>query len=74
MAKKDNFWERSKLELIPLLICMGILAGLGGIYAWNQATYDRKVKEAKATKSVVDTANQVKDTVALSAAIQNQRQ
>jgi len=73
MAKKESFWERSKLELIPVLICMGILAGLGGIYAWNQATYERKVKEANAAKSVVDTANQVKDTIALSAVPQKQR-
>lgn len=75
MAKKNNFWEENKVTLIPLLCCAGFLAVLAGIYFGNRkytdVQYERK--RAKEAQSIIDTANQVKDTVAIPAINQKQK-
>ena len=75
MAKKKNeFWENSKLDLIPVFICAGILAALAGFWQWNHVTSERKAAEkAAAARAALDSANMAKDTVVLSAVKNNQK-
>lgn len=75
MAKNRKYWEEHKLELIPFFGCMVFLGLIGGAYVginkYNEAKYDRN--HAKEAKAVLDTINQAKDTIALSAVKNNQR-
>ena len=74
MAKKNNFWQENKLDLIPTLLCLGVLAAIAGLYQYNQASTERKYAEKiKEAKAALDSVNQVKDTIALSAIKQNQK-
>lgn len=54
--KKNSFWDEHKLTIVPLLLCAGILAILGGVYVglekYNQKKYERDM--AKPNTSVVD--------------------
>lgn len=76
MAKKSNFWQENKLDIVPLLYCVAALLIMGGAYAGiskhNLAKYERA--RAEKAKAVVDSVNQVKDTIALSAVNEKQKQ
>lgn len=74
MAKKSNFWQENKLDLIPVIVCAGCVALLAGFYQYNQSATERKHNEkVKEIKAAMDSVNQAKDTIALSAIKQNQK-
>ena len=70
MAKKSKFWDENKLTLIPCIICFVALGMIGGTYFGldKYATAKHERNQAAAAKAALDTAQQVKDTIALPAA------
>lgn len=78
MAKKNNFWEKNKLDLIPVIGCLvflGLCAGAYfGIDKYNLKQYQRhQAEKAKMEKQALDTLQQAKDTIAMSAIQQNKK-
>ena len=74
MAKKNNFWQENKLDIVPVLWCIGLVGLMGGAYLMNNKYNEkRRAEKIEAAKVALDTVNQTKDTIALSAIKQNQK-
>ena len=75
MAKKNNFWEENKITVVPLLCCAGFLMVMAGVYIGNRKYTDAQWerKHAKKVEAAVDTMNQVKDSIILPVATQQQK-
>ena len=67
--KKGNFWQENKLDIVPMLYCIGVLAILGGIFVANRHHMEKQYERKRIEKAqaVFDSAAQAKDTIALNA-------